>query len=910
MLNNKISFYSSAKDNQGTEITIDEAMLSIKSEKYKSITSYYRNLATGISKENFKKTKFPAVTWSGLFTQRKADKLTEHSGLICIDIDKLEPEKHDSLKKLMKHDDYICFLFTSPSGNGLKLIFKIPPHANEHLQYFEAISSYIKREYGITVDKSGKDICRLCFLCHDHDCHINNNSLIFSDSHSLQGIFTDKQSLDEKAIAPAPKIAKADAAGFTQLETLFDVHEFTSKHIAYIEGQRNRFIYLFAANACRKGFAEADTLQFMHDNYPDREKAEINQSCKNAYHDNNTEFGKYAKKAKNVPAAAKVSPDRKAAKADAKTSLRNNANGENSDSKGNRETKAAAENGRSRETVEAGTQEEGSNRKEVKFWYESVNEKTGKETTHLQYTKFYTFLETQGFANLKVDEQNVELIHVKENIVSPVIINNTRNDLKAYMNQYCKDKKIFSVLEMLHRGQDKYFARKQFVNIGYKQIDFLKDTDEVSYHFHSNCVVECRATGVTVRDYKAGEKALWKAQINPRPFKREQVLLDITLQAGNDKPGFKDQIDCLMNTDVRLKAEMSACEIYQYQNLVSCHPDREVSAEIANKRFLSHASCFGYLINNFKPSDGIAIIGVDHNKAADSTEQNGRTGKGLLSKAIGYVTKRFPVDAQRYDPKDQSVFEGITMDTKVITMDDCGPRFDFRNFFVPITEDFTVRKMYVGYVTIPYEVSPKWYFNTNFTFKGDGASFHARQHVIEFDNFFHEKHRPIEYFKHPLFRGWDEKQWNSFYNYAYECDALYRAIGLVHYEGGNYSERKLSQECPEEFTDIFQDIDENTGEYMIKKHYLNRFFSKSEIVANYNKICEANNMKKPTAKGVFLMMKKFCQTKELGFFQRKANSEEEYWIGTTYPIPLTKTIKEIVPIPEDVLSNNQQKIFN
>jgi hypothetical protein len=826
-----ITFFNSATDPQAYQFNATNCIGLIKGDGLMNITSQYRLMQPGKQRDKLKKN-FKAVCWSAAAfkdNKRSADNVLRHSGLLCLDIDKLEQHDIEDLWNKITSDPYTFFAFISPSGNGIKVVIQIDPDINKHLAFFQSLQKYYLDQFGVTIDPSGKDVSRLCFVCHDRTAFSSPSSLVYKMKKQPDAVIPDVNlSIQEQQNLRKNTAADANA-----------VFDFTQNRLQYAEGSRNNFLYLFACNCNRKGISQGDAEDFAAGFAFDLDKDEVSKTISSAYKNHSAEFGKYAPR------------NRAALYID------------------NQNTPSAKSNTQETQPEEQNTP--------MRFWSVSVNDKTGKESYSLNYTNFYNFLEQQGFCNLKIDNQNVELVQVKNNIVMPVIINKQRNDVKTELNRYCQGKKLLQPLEMLHRGQSKYFSREQFLNLGYRDIDFLKDEKDVSYHFHSNCVVEVRAEGIHVRDYKMGEKCMWASQINPRPFTRKEV-----------KAGF--------DLGDRINAKDTDCEFAKYQILVSCHPDSDVTADVANKRYLSHATSFGYLINNYKPVDGPAIVGADHHKAFDRSEQNGRTGKGIFSKALGHITKRFPVDGRKFDPKDQSVFESLTMDSKVITVDDCHARFDFGHFFVPVTEEFSIRKMYVGYITIPYEISPKWYFNTNFTFAGDGDSFSARQHVIEFDNFFNKDHTPIHYFGHTLFREWTEEQWNMFYNYAYECDCLYKMLGLVKYEQGNYLERKLINECPTEFIDFMDATDEQTKAWLnvVRKGW----FDKKKFLENWNLECRANNINLASSKAIYSMLKKYCLSKGLGFYSRKTNGTENYWIGEGYPMPLSSSIKTIIP-PKD-----------
>ncbi len=114
------------------------------------------------------KRNLPAVMFSGQFSRRSSKNITSHSGLICMDVDKIDApaKKVDE----MRFDPHIVAAFVSPSGNGLKAIFAIPSDIEKHRDAFESAKRYLST-YGLEADESGKDVSRLCFLSHDPEIH-------------------------------------------------------------------------------------------------------------------------------------------------------------------------------------------------------------------------------------------------------------------------------------------------------------------------------------------------------------------------------------------------------------------------------------------------------------------------------------------------------------------------------------------------------------------------------------------------------------------------------------------------------------------------------------------------------------------------------------------------------------------
>src|SRR5690606_4674664 len=120
------------------------------------------------------KENLPCYTFSGVFSTRSKVGLKKHSGLIALDFDKLgtKDEVH-WYKDSVCDDPYVFSAFISPSGDGLKILIKIPPVESDHELYFEALKKYFNND---SLDDSGKDVSRLCFESYDPDIYINPDS--------------------------------------------------------------------------------------------------------------------------------------------------------------------------------------------------------------------------------------------------------------------------------------------------------------------------------------------------------------------------------------------------------------------------------------------------------------------------------------------------------------------------------------------------------------------------------------------------------------------------------------------------------------------------------------------------------------------------------------------------------------
>jgi hypothetical protein len=148
-----------------------------------------------------RKKKLPAVTFAGNFTGRRESTLEAHSGFIVLDLDNLEGILSE-LREEIEKDRYTYACFLSPSGAGLKVIVRIEAiNAKEHNRCFDGLKTYYLKYFNQTIDSSGRDASRLCFLSHDPALTISETA----DTFPLPPVATrTKAPIRSAAIAPVP----------------------------------------------------------------------------------------------------------------------------------------------------------------------------------------------------------------------------------------------------------------------------------------------------------------------------------------------------------------------------------------------------------------------------------------------------------------------------------------------------------------------------------------------------------------------------------------------------------------------------------------------------------------------------------------------------------------------------------
>ena len=153
--------------------TVDIVFNRIKDGKSALLVNKLRQCTDEKERKELKK-QLPSICFSGKFSRREDKSLIEHSGLIAIDFDHVN-ERLPELKDRLKKDKYTFMLFVSPSGDGLKLVVKIPNSIQTHAKSAAALTDYYQDE---KLDEF-KDVSRICFESYDPDIYYNPESDIF-----------------------------------------------------------------------------------------------------------------------------------------------------------------------------------------------------------------------------------------------------------------------------------------------------------------------------------------------------------------------------------------------------------------------------------------------------------------------------------------------------------------------------------------------------------------------------------------------------------------------------------------------------------------------------------------------------------------------------------------------------------
>lgn len=167
-----ISIYSTDRQKVPIKnVTLENYLEWVKEGKWQDEVLAVRN-------KKLEKRHLQVVTPSGVFDKTKEEKnLVEHSGFICIDIDKKD-NIADIDKEILAADPYTYAIHDSVSGTGgVALFVKIDP--KKHKDAFDGLKKYYLEKYCIVIDAACRNINRLRYVSYDPDLYLNPKSKTF-----------------------------------------------------------------------------------------------------------------------------------------------------------------------------------------------------------------------------------------------------------------------------------------------------------------------------------------------------------------------------------------------------------------------------------------------------------------------------------------------------------------------------------------------------------------------------------------------------------------------------------------------------------------------------------------------------------------------------------------------------------
>lgn len=251
-------------------VSILNVFSAIRKEQYKELQDNVRRQQTKDAKNDAKK-HMPAAIFSGVFSYRNIAGFEASSNIINLDFDGMDRSAKEVMLKKVRGDKYTLATFTSPSGNGIKVLVKSNfSSPEEYKKRFYALDKY----YGFSpyFDMACSDISRACFIPADKGIYVNELADVFEEQEDDVDNYRAKRKLKTP-------------------EGIFDalIKWTEGKGLSYQKGERNHYLFILGSAMCRYGVGKEKCEQLFLSKYSDLPDHEIRQVVKSAYRSN--DFG-------------------------------------------------------------------------------------------------------------------------------------------------------------------------------------------------------------------------------------------------------------------------------------------------------------------------------------------------------------------------------------------------------------------------------------------------------------------------------------------------------------------------------------------------------------------------------------------------------------------------------------------
>ena len=317
--------------------------------------------------------------------------------------------------------------------------------------------------------------------------------------------------------------------------------------------------------------------------------------------------------------------------------------------------------------------------------------------------------------------------------------------------------------------------------VGTKQLKVMLDDAKTCYLPFKNGVVVITKDDIQLRDYAVLEdNCIWESSILDH---------EIDLDSTDGLDTFRHFVHFALKQDV---IPVDGKDLFERYN-EGCDEDHQ-------SRKKAFETSYGYLIHNYNSPDETPMV-VYADAESDHERAEGRNGKSLSMKTVEYFKKTTFIDGKAFrkslNDSSRFNFSSVTIDTKLVVINDLNPDLDLTQLFSQITDDFTIEGKGTNKIVIPRDKKPKMACNTNYVLSGSGASYQARQHIVEFGNYWNKvekmKMKPKDILGGLVGVGFNKADWNKFFRYGFECTQLYLNEGLVRASNNRYDRKNLIQ---------------------------------------------------------------------------------------------------------------------
>lgn len=474
-----ITYFENMREtNSPKKMQLVEFLDSIKYGQHIDLVEQIRVEQDDTTKSELKK-QLPAACISGEFTTRSKAGLVKHSGLVCLDFDKFEDKiqlEGFRAEILIFKEEFIHAMFTSPSGNGVKVVVKVPAEADNHESYFNALGEYFDSP---NFDKACKDVARLCFASYDEGMYYNEDSKVWDT--------LDVKTEEKKIVKPAKSVTIPMSGDAEKIKVATTWYE---KNHPITEGGRNNNLMIAACYMNELGISESSIRShFKQYEEDDFDMDEINITIDSAI--------------RGTTYNSKTLEDREAPN-DIKNRVSNGSTVEEE------AKKLVEERGMEEEDAKDVVDELVNNRD---FW--TLSEKGGVKLNAESYERF---LESEGFGNYRNKKSSADtpykFVKITDNVMSKVL----EDAPKTAVKDFIKKREVKEEVRNYFWGAKIYGLETHLNSFNEINVEFEGDSKGKSYFHYKNGTLMVEKDKVTMLSHSDLDGAIWDKSVLNREY--------------------------------------------------------------------------------------------------------------------------------------------------------------------------------------------------------------------------------------------------------------------------------------------------------------------------------------------------------------------------------------------------------
>lgn len=471
-----VTLFKSTKEVQiGYNRDVSFVLERIRSGSSKKSIEKIRKSKNKEERDKLKLNLLPVICFNGTFRYRSGSAFIAHSGLCILDFDKIPDSEMTAMKDSLTGCEYTFACFLSPSGNGFKVLFRIPAEADKHKGYFDAIVDFLGSSYQ---DKLGSYLASPCYESYDPDIYINPGASIWTKC--------DMEEIDDVGVSQPNFPVTSENRIVTNLM------DWWKKKFGAAKGERNGNLFKLAKAFNDFGVNASEAMQVLLGFVQkDFNESEIKNIHKSAYRDKSTFGTKFfedhetKRKIEKMIRAGKKMKDIVIALPDTSKELIEKGIETIKETLAIDDFWEYDENGKIKLIPH-----------KFKFWLQQNN-----------YFKYYPTENSNTYSFIVKDQNLLEETgdkRMKDFVLSTLL---NRSDIGFYPYDYMA-------------SNQKFFTSDYLSFLETAKVDLKKDTEKECFIYFRNCAAKVTDKKIEIIDYIDIDGFVWKGQLIDNDFEK------------------------------------------------------------------------------------------------------------------------------------------------------------------------------------------------------------------------------------------------------------------------------------------------------------------------------------------------------------------------------------------------------